>query len=316
MEKFFNNRNLIDLVLKWKYHLIIIAFASAALSAFFSSSTFIDPMFKSIAIVYPVNLGELSDETYTEQMMEIIQSNFIREKIYKTFELDKHYEIDPSYKYYRTAMDGEFSSNVSFRKTENDAVRITVFDKNPQIASNIIDSILSFYSHKVREMHRLKDIEAVEIYSKEVKIKEKEIESINKQLSELANKYGIIDLEVQTEEVTKAYYRLLGSVNKNNPEVKELATLLNNFKKYGPLYRTLILKLTNESKVYDERKLEYENRLREANKDISYTQIVSKPFPADKKSTPVRSVIVIITMLLTMIIALIVIGFIENIKKQ
>jgi len=316
MENFFNNRNLIDLVLKWKYHLIIIAFIAAALSAFFSSPTFIDPMFKSTAIVYPVNLGELSDETDTEQMMEIIQSNFIRDKIYETFELDKHYEIDKSYKYYRATMDGEFSSNVSFRKTENDAVKITVFDKDAQYASNIIDSILSFYSDKVREMHRFKDMEVVNIYSKELEKKGREIDSINSELSILANKYGIIDLQVQTEEATKAYYKLISSMERSNPEVIKLEETLNNFKEYGPKFRTLILKLNNENKVYDEIKLEYENRLREANKEISYTQVISEPYPADKKSTPVRSIIVLITVILTLIVALISIGIIESIKKS
>ena len=247
--------------------------------------------------------------------MEIIQSNYIREKIYETFELDKHYDIDPSFQFYRTAMDGEFSSNVTFRKTENDAVKITVFDKDPQIASNIIDSILSFYSDKVREMHRFKDIEAVKIYKRELDKKEKEIEFLNRELTKLGNDYGIIDLGGQVEAVTKAYYKLVGAGKANDSNAKELKIQLDNFKKYGSLHRTLIIKLNSETSVYSINKLEYENRLREANKEISYTQVITKPFPADKKSTPVRSIIVIITVLLTMIVALITIGIIENIKK-
>lgn len=315
MENFFNNRNLIDLVLKWKYHLIIIAFIAAVLSAFFSSPLFIDPMYKSTAVVYPVNLGELSDETHTEQMMEIIQSNFIRDQIFEKFDLDKHYEIDKAYKFYRTAMIGEFSSNVSFRKTENDAVKITVFDKDPQMASDITESILTFYSEKVTTLHREKDWEAVEIYSNEKEKKEIEINSINAQLTDLAKNYGIINVDVQTEQVSKALYRLKGKGEGNSREAKELEKQLKYFEEYGLLFNTLISKRANELKVYDEIKLEYENRLREYNKDISFTQIISHPFPADKKSTPVRSIIVLMTVVLTMIVALMFIGFIENRKK-
>ncbi|MFC2117863.1 hypothetical protein ACFLSY_04395 [Bacteroidota bacterium] len=314
MENFFNNRNLLGIVLKWKYHLIVIAFVAAALSAVFSSSKFIDPMFKSTAVAYPVNLGEMSDETDTEQMLEILQSNYIRERIYDAFELDKHYEIEKAYVHYRNAMDGEFSSNVSFRKTENDAVKITLYDKDPQMASDIIDSLLVFYSEKVTALHREKDLESINIYTEELKLKAKELESINNKLSKLAIDYGIVDISVQTEEASRAYYRLLSKGTGVSVELSKIEKDLKNLKEHGAEFRTLTSEHGNERKVYDLLKLELENRKREFNKKISFALVVTNPFPADKKSTPVRSVIVVMTVLLTILCSLMVIGLIENKK--
>ena len=138
MENYFNNKNLLDLVLKWKVHLFIIALIAGIASVVFSSSTFIKPKFKSSAIVYPVNLGEYSEESETEQMLELLNSGDIRDAIIDQFTLDVHYKIDKEYKYYLTAIHGKYADNVSFRKTENEAVRIEVLDTDPVIAAEMV----------------------------------------------------------------------------------------------------------------------------------------------------------------------------------
>ena len=134
MDNYFSNKNVIDLVWKWKVHLIVIAVIAGIVSIVFSSPTFINPKFKSTAIVYPVNLSEYSEESYTEQMLEILNSGDIRDELIEKFQLDVHYKIDKSYKYYLSAMLGKYSDNVSFRKTENEAIKIEVLDTDPKIA--------------------------------------------------------------------------------------------------------------------------------------------------------------------------------------
>jgi len=74
MNSYLNNKNLLDLAVKWKYHLGIIAIIAAVIAIVFSAPTFLKPKYRSFAIVYPVNLGEYSEESYTEQMLEILNS--------------------------------------------------------------------------------------------------------------------------------------------------------------------------------------------------------------------------------------------------
>jgi len=83
MEEFFNSKNIVEILIKWKYHLLIIVAVSVLLAVFFSSSIFITPLFKSYAVVYPSNVSPYSNESETEQMMQIMQSKDIRDSIIK-----------------------------------------------------------------------------------------------------------------------------------------------------------------------------------------------------------------------------------------
>ena len=75
MNNYFDNTPLIKVFIKWKWHIAIITIVAAILGAVFSSSTFITPMYKSEAVLYPSNVAAYSDETFTEQMLQIMQSN-------------------------------------------------------------------------------------------------------------------------------------------------------------------------------------------------------------------------------------------------
>ena len=48
MDNNFNNLSLVQLVLKWKWHIIIITVAAAICGAIFSSSAFITPLYKTM----------------------------------------------------------------------------------------------------------------------------------------------------------------------------------------------------------------------------------------------------------------------------
>jgi uncharacterized protein involved in exopolysaccharide biosynthesis len=56
MDNFFNNSNLLQIIIKWKWHLVILAVAAALVSLIVSSSLFMKPRFKSTAIIYPSNI--------------------------------------------------------------------------------------------------------------------------------------------------------------------------------------------------------------------------------------------------------------------
>ena len=100
MENFKNNINILKLIFKWKIHFIIIVLLSIICAVIFSGSIFITPLFKSNAVVYPANIASYSDESETEQMLQIFQSRDIKDSVIKKFDLAKHYKIDSNYKYF------------------------------------------------------------------------------------------------------------------------------------------------------------------------------------------------------------------------
>jgi uncharacterized protein involved in exopolysaccharide biosynthesis len=89
---------------RWKWHLLSIAVVAALLAAVFSGSFFIKPKYKSYALVYPSNIAPYSDESESEQMLQWLQSQDIRDSIIRKFNLAEHYRIDSSYKYYQSTM--------------------------------------------------------------------------------------------------------------------------------------------------------------------------------------------------------------------
>ena len=106
MDKYFDNTPLLKAVFKWKWHIITVTIAAAICGAIFSGPTFITPKYKSEAIVYPTGMSEFSNETYTEQMLQVMESQEIMDSVVKIFDLMKHYEINPDYKYAKTILIG------------------------------------------------------------------------------------------------------------------------------------------------------------------------------------------------------------------
>jgi capsular polysaccharide biosynthesis protein len=210
MERYFANTNFLKLLFKWKIHLVVITLLAVILAAIFSGPTFITPMFKSYALVYPSNVQSYSEESESEQMLQYFQSREIRDKIIEKYNLAKRYKIDPSYKYFQTAMLGEYSKNISISKTPYESVRIDVMDSDPQIACDIVNDIIVFYNQKVLKTHRAKYQEIVVILADRLEKKRQEIDEVEKKHYELRNVYGLIDYPNQSREVARGF---LGTVD-------------------------------------------------------------------------------------------------------
>lgn len=308
MNPYLNNKSLLDLVLKWKYHLGIIALIAGIIAVVLSSPAFLKPKYKSTAVIYPVNMGKYSEESYTEQMLEILNSGDIRDQMIAAFKLDEHYKISPLYKYYKTALYGKFAEEVSFRKTENEAVRIQVLDTDPLIACAMVDSLRKFYDKKVQSLHRIKIAEEFSIRTRELKRLEKDMDSLTNCMGELGRKYGVMEATGQSEGISTAYFQAVAS-GKDNQALKDY---FNNVALKSPEATSLMVRIEGSSKQIVEIQIMRDDAYRELTKEITYSVMVTPPFPSDKKDWPKRSVIILMSVILTLMMAIVVIGVIEN----
>ena len=306
MESFFKNKGLIEVINHWKIHLAVITIVSAAIGIFVSSPTVITPKFKSTAILYPVNIYTYSEESTTEQMLQVLNSNDIKEKMLKTFDLLKHYKIDPKDKQYYSTFLGEYDDNVNVSKTEYESVEVRVMDKDPKIACNMVDSIISYYDQKIAALHRKKHGEAMDISEKVYLQKSHELDSLENKLNEVRTKYGILNYGSQANEATK------GEISGNNA-AKELFKNLQEQGAYSQRLDTLVWYARRDFLYF---KNQYETEKREIAKKISYSQVISAPIISDKKAYPVRWAIVAITVIASLIFSLIAISFIESKRKK
>lgn len=305
METFFRNKKIVNLINKWKVHLIIITIVAIAIGAFISSPIVITPKFKSLAIIYPVNTYTYSKESTTEQMLQVLNSNDIKEKMLAAFDLLKHYKIDPKEPQYYTYFLDEYNSNVNINKTEYESVEITVLDKNSKIACQMVDSIVKFYDDKIASLHKRKQKEVIEISRAEFVKKKHELDSLESIVKNYRQNYGIMNYNSQVLEATKGEFA-------GNNQAKEL---FKNLQEYGVDYQRLDSMLYNVRKEVIDDKHMLEVAYREYNKHISYSQIISTPYPADKKSYPIRWIVVAITVITSLIFSIIVIAVIESKQK-
>ena len=91
MDKYFDNTPILKAVFKFKWHIIAITLVAAVLGVIFSGPKFITPKYKSEAIVYPSGRAEFSDETFTEQMLQVMESQEILDSVAEIFDLMSHY---------------------------------------------------------------------------------------------------------------------------------------------------------------------------------------------------------------------------------
>ncbi len=306
MNDFFDNQRILQIIWKRKIHFTVIGIIAIILSAIFSGPQFIRPKFKSTARIYPINLEILSEESETEQMLEVINSKDIKRKMFDAFNLHKAYKIDTADPLYMTYMLNIYDKNVSAAKTKFETVEIKVKDHDPVRASNMCDSIIHFYNQKVREMHRKKELEMVDISKKNLKKKYESLENIFSRIDSLRTSSGILDYKTQAERVTEGYMEALAAGNAFSPQTKEIRKLYDNLAEKGSKAYWLESRLDYLVASIDSLTNEYEFYLSESEKKITYSHVVEYPVPADKKSYPLRWLIVIISTLSALFLGLLV----------
>ncbi|QGY43951.1 hypothetical protein GM418_09860 [Maribellus comscasis] len=316
MNDFFDNQRILNLIWKRKFHFVIVGLVAVALSAVFSGPKFIKPKYKSTARIYPTNIWVLSNESETEQMLEVVNSRDIKLKMFDVFQLDKVYKINPEDPHYLTYMLDIYNTNVKAGKTEYETAEIQVLDYDPQRASDMCDSIIYFYNKKVEEMQRIKNKEMVDISKKWLDRKYNELDSLMLVLDTLKNNYGILDFKTQTPELTRGYMNALAAGRGSASDTKKIEELYSNFEKEGTKARWVESRMENLEMAIDSLTAQYELYYNEYEKEITYCHVVEYPVPADKKSYPVRWLIVAFTTISAVFFSLLVFLLLDYRKKQ
>lgn len=317
MANFFDNQNLLEILWKWKKHIIIVGVLAIVFSSLFSSSLFIKPKFKSTARIYPsFNIYTYSDESESEQLLEITNSQDIKFKVIDAFNLADVYGISKQDPLYRTYMLAEFNDNVGFKKTEYETVEISVLDTDPKRACLMCDSIVSFVNEKINSLHRVKFEEVVRSTGRGLKKVNHEIDSLEEKLNFLRGKYKILDYESQAEQITKGMVKVLSEGKKNTAGGKELEQWMNNLQEKGGEYNLLTKAQENCIFERDSIKMAYDRSLSYAKNKLVYGHQIQSPIPAEKKSYPVRWLIILASTFASLFVAMLVILVLENQKNN
>jgi capsular polysaccharide biosynthesis protein len=312
MENFFDNRRILQSIWKWRIHLLIVVILAVVVSSVISSSYFIKPKYKSTARLYPVNLAEYSEESESEQLLEFIRTNDLKFRVIDAFNLPEVYKINRQDPLYVTYILDKYNKNVSFKKTEFETIEIKVLDENPQRACEMVDSIIHFFNEKIQQLHGEKYLEVYDIAIRDIQNKSKDIDSISTMLHSYTNQFGLLDYSLQVKAASEG----LMDAAANNGNTKPSKEMLQNLTEKGIEFNRLQMRLTRNQMVMDSLLMIRDFALSHATKKITYAIVAEKPFPADKKSFPVRWLIVLLSTVSALAFSIVSIVLIDYIRAS
>jgi capsular polysaccharide biosynthesis protein len=303
MENIFSFSNIYNLVKKRFKTLVIIGIVVAIVSSIFSLEWFIKPRFLSTAIMYPVNLEPYSDESETEQLMQLLASTDVRDSIIAKFDLGNRYGYNPDESYYKYYLNTAYNDHFIVSKTNFESVKLEVDDMDPAIAKEMADEVIHQVNLKARNLAAEKAKEQLVSIENQMKFQNTFIDSIENKLAKLRVDNNLSDYDIQVKEFTKSYLKMLNS-NTNSESLQKVKSTLDNLGANGGTLKSLkdVIYLAN----YEFAKLfeEYQENYKMSAENITYTNIVVHPEVSDKKSYPIRWLIVSIAVISSLLFAI------------
>jgi uncharacterized protein involved in exopolysaccharide biosynthesis len=290
------------LVFIWRKRKVILIGTGIAFAASIVISLLLTPKFKSTAIVFPAATSTVSfseqrnakaaamdfgEEEQAEQLVQILASSRIRNRIVAKFELMKHYNIDPTDPNKQYKLGKAYDDHIRFTRTRYGSIQIDVWDKDPEKAAIIANKIVDLIDTVKNDMVRERTVPAFEINKRKKEMLEAEKRDLQAQLDSLSA-MGVVPIEGRAN-LFQAY-----NESKNAEDRAFYKERIEINSKYGATYDGLqtqrderIIKLT---KFEDS----YEQSESDANTNFNHKFVVEPAVVADKKDKPKRMIIVLL----------------------
>jgi LPS O-antigen subunit length determinant protein (WzzB/FepE family) len=325
---YFDSTSLFEFFWRWRKQLIIIGFAAAVISS--GVSYLIHERFKSTVIMFPVqsnaiakalltddmsgknDILQFGEEEQAEQLLQILNSDEIRTRICDKYKLMRHYRIDPDDKYKNTRLYEMYSDNISFKRTEFMSVKIEVMDENPDTAAFIANDIAALLDSTKTRMQRDRADQALAIVEAEYLRKKADVDFMTDSIRKI-NELGIYDYESQSEVTSEQYAIALSKGDAG--AIKRLGDQLAIIAKYGSAYISLRDNLYIAREQLGVVKKKYEEAKIDDEAVLTYKFIVNRAFPAERKSYPVRWLIVAVSTVSSLIFGVLLLILYDNIKR-
>lgn len=291
--------NLLLFIWKNRKTIILITVVTAVLAVVVS--LLMTPLFRSTAIVFPAATSTVSfseqrnakassmdfgEEEQAEQLIQILQSSRIRNRIVQKFDLMKHYEIsaDDANKNYKLGK--AYNNHITFTRTRYGSIEISVLDRDKDLAAQIANKIVQLIDTVKNEMVQERTVPAFEISQRKKDLLQQDINTILVELDSLS-KLGVVSIEGRAN-LFQAY-----NESKNASDRAFFKDKIDVNQKYGARFDGLEElrdeKLTKLAKFEDA----YDQAESDANTLFNHKFVVEPAVVADKKDKPKRMIIVL-----------------------
>lgn len=292
--------NLVQFIWEERKPIIIITSVSFVVAVIIS--LLLTPLYLSTAIVFPAASSNVSfseqrnvkaaamdfgEEEQAEQLVQILQSSRIRDKVVSKYNLLNHYEIskDDVNKNYKLIK--AYNSYFSFTRTRFGSIQIDVLDKDPELAAKMANEIVDLIDTVKNEMIRERTIPAFEVNKRKLKQLVQQKDSILFLLDSL-NNLGVVSNDIRSN----LFQALVDANNANEKEQIKERIAINT--KLGSQYNALEHTRNELIVKIEEFRVSYEQAESDANAAFNHKFVVEKAVVADRKEKPKRMIIVLV----------------------
>ncbi len=324
----FSSGNLLVFLYKWRKLLIIVSVVAVVISSIVS--LLIREKYKSTVILFPTRTNSIAkvllaenmsgkfdildfgEEEQAEQMLQVLNSDEIRARVIEKYNLMQHWDINPNDKFKMTKLFKAYESNIRFKRTEFMSVRIDVMDFSPDTAALIANDIAALHDTVRNRMRKELAVQAFEIVKAAYLDQKWRIQLLEDSLTKI-REMGVYSYESQAEVLSDQLGAALVSGNRKAAE--EIEANLKKISTYGSSFISLTEQLVNEYKQLSVVRARYDEAKVDAEKTMESKFVVNRAFPAEKKSYPIRWLIVVVSTAATFLLTLFGIVLYESIKQ-
>lgn len=297
------------LIFIWKRRKIIgiVTVAAAVISVIVSF--LLTPLYRSTAVVFPAATSTVSfseqrnakaasmdfgEEDQAEQLVQILSSSRIRDKIVEQFDLFTHYDIAPDDKNKHYKLVKEYENHFFFVRTRYGSIQIDVLDEDPVMAADMANKIVDLIDTVKNNMVAERTLPTFEINKRKKEQMEIDRTEVLRKLDSLAS-LGVVPLDGRAN-LYQAYVDA-----KNQQEKAEIKKAIDINMQHGAEFDGLEY-IRNEKIVKLEDFMEsYEQAESDANTIFNHKFVVERAVVADKKDKPKRMIIVLLSTIGAMV---------------
>lgn len=325
----FNSIDVIKYIIRQKKPLLIVVVVAFVVSTIVSF--LLEPKYKSTVIMFPSSstsisktllsssgvikesLVQFGEEEETERLLQVLNSDVLRNRIIQHFDLFNHYKIKTSSRYPLTTLIRMYKSNFQFKRTKFMAIEIKVYDSDPQMAADMANFAALYIDTIMNNMYKERARRAFEIVENEYLQLEKDIKSLRDSMGKIS-RYGICDYESQSEVFNAEYAKCLAQGNYHAANI--LKDKLVILQEHGGSYLAYKNLLEYEMERLSKLKARYAEAKVDAFENIQYKYILDNAYKAEKKSFPNRKLIVLVSVLSAFVLALFILIILDFVKSQ
>ncbi len=286
----------LKIVWHWKKPILLIVSLAAVGSVVLTDPRIMPPKYESTVLFYPLNPNLTSSVTLfsgggdnlfggtseVDRMLSIAGSIQLKKLLIQKFRLFDHYKIDSSrerYPYH--AVLKKLDAHYRYMKNDKGAIMISVLDRDRQLAADMANEAAKMIDSIGRALLNENKKKVLSIYEKKMQEKEKIVEQLTDSIFALKQEFG---LYTDIRELPNQVQTVRGRQGLASDAAMERVKVLEEKKKGA------IRELNNSIAMY-------EQYLATIDHDVPVLLVLEKAYPAEKKSKPIRWLIVMMSVI-------------------